>query len=225
MLKVEGKDRVVIDVVKLDDIQGGFYNLFVEFPEEEIARRKEFIVYEEERLEEFQALYFQLKLQPYTDEEAARIGEELSIISSEQQMELYYKLDNSLKPYYVYKFWKGLDPDATTEENEFKDEFYKRLEYVKDQYTISNKKGWNTDMGRVYMKYGPPDEVTSEPTGISSMIGIDTSTFETQPTEAWVYDQVGYSGREMVFIFVDFGTDGIYNIFSSTEPGYGRLLE
>jgi len=138
-------------------------------------------------------------------------------------MNVYYQLDSSLKPYFVYKFWKTLDPTPETETNEYRDLFFERLEYVNEHYASVNLEGWQTDMGRVYMLYGKPDDIDSEPTGISSLIDVEESTFQTEPVEAWIYYSEGFEGGEAVFIFVDFDTDGMYNIFSSTEPGFGRL--
>lgn len=225
LIETGREDIVLVDSVELEELKSGVYNLFVEIPDEMVSVNKEFIIYEEERMEELQALYFELMLEPYSDEEAASMGEKLSIIASKEEMDIYYHLDNSLKPYFVYKFWKSLDPDPTTEVNEYKEKFEQRLEYVEAKFATQNLKGWESDRGRVYMKYGEPDEIEREPSGISSMVGIEESTFETEPTEAWVYYSGGYDKGGAIFIFVDFDGDGSYTIFSSTEPGYGRLMD
>jgi GWxTD domain-containing protein len=60
------------------------------------------------------------------------------------------------------EFWKGRDPDPATEENEFRAEFLRRLGYA-NMHFRSTVDGWQTDMGRVYIQYGDPDDVESEP--------------------------------------------------------------
>jgi len=60
------------------------------------------------------------------------------------------------------EFWRGRDLDPSTEENEFRAEFLRRLGYANVKFT-STVEGWRTDMGRVYIVYGEPDDVESQP--------------------------------------------------------------
>jgi GWxTD domain-containing protein len=61
------------------------------------------------------------------------------------------------------EFWKSRDPTPGTPENELRDEYYRRLKYANQNFAISNKEGWETDMGMVYIIYGHPDEVEKHP--------------------------------------------------------------
>jgi GWxTD domain-containing protein len=60
------------------------------------------------------------------------------------------------------EFWRGRDLDPSTEENEFRAEFLRRLGYANMKFT-STVEGWRTDMGRTYIVYGEPDDVDSQP--------------------------------------------------------------
>jgi GWxTD domain-containing protein len=60
------------------------------------------------------------------------------------------------------EFWRGRDPDPSTGENEFRAEFLRRLGYANMKFT-STVEGWRTDMGRVYIVHGEPDDVESQP--------------------------------------------------------------
>lgn len=62
------------------------------------------------------------------------------------------------------RFWKKYDPSPDTEENEFRDEFLRRLGYANIRFRTVIE-GWQTDMGRIYIQYGEPDDVESEPMG------------------------------------------------------------
>jgi GWxTD domain-containing protein len=214
---------IIVDNLQIGNLDMGLYQIIVKLGN--IEKRKTFVVFEEGYESELALLLFNKSLPPYTKEEAAKVGEEIGIIASKDEMKIYNGLSLDLKPYFVEKFWKKRDPTPGTEVNELRDEFYNRLEYVKEHFAISNKKGWETDMGRVYLKYGPPDDIAREPTGLSSMPDIDTSTWETEPTEVWEYHSKTAFSKGAIFIFVDFDSDGEYNLYASTEPGYGKLIK
>jgi GWxTD domain-containing protein len=62
------------------------------------------------------------------------------------------------------EFWASRDPHPATEENEFKTEFLRRLGYANSHFR-SIVEGWQTDMGRIYIQHGEPDDVDSQPIG------------------------------------------------------------
>src|SRR6185295_4781051 len=65
---------------------------------------------------------------------------------------------------FIEDFWRARDPDPDTEENEFKQEFFERVAYTNEHFS-SGKPGRLTDRGRIYIKFGKPDEVESHPAG------------------------------------------------------------
>lgn len=56
------------------------------------------------------------------------------------------------------EFWKNLDPTPNTERNEAFDEYYLRIDYTNKTFKSYND-GWLTDMGMVYIIYGPPSYI------------------------------------------------------------------
>ena len=102
------------------------------------------------------------------------------------------------------EFWKSRDPTPGTPENELRDEYYRRLKYANQNFAISNKEGWETDMGMVYIIYGHPDEVEKHP------FDQDVRTYQR-----WHYYKAqSYMDRRnvsRVFLFVDRG-DGEYEL-------------
>jgi len=84
-------------------------------------------------------------------------------------------------------FWKSKDPTPETTENEWRDEYYRRIRFADGQYTNPYKRGWRTDFGMVYIKYGAPDQVERYPFELGQ-----------KPYEVWYYYA---QGRR--FIFVD----------------------
>ena len=56
-------------------------------------------------------------------------------------------------------YWRVAQPLALTETNELQVEFYARLTYVDHRWSDPWRgvRGWESDMGAVYVRYGPPD--------------------------------------------------------------------
>lgn len=55
-------------------------------------------------------------------------------------------------------FWANRDPTPETSKNELMDEYYMRVAYAKQNFE-SFQPGWKTDMGMIYILFGPPNEV------------------------------------------------------------------
>ncbi len=56
-------------------------------------------------------------------------------------------------------FWKKRDPTPETEENEYLEEYYSRINRASRLFKNQGSPGWKTDMGRVYVMLGPPDDI------------------------------------------------------------------
>lgn len=106
---------------------------------------------------------------------------------------------------FMFTFWRNRDSDPTTAVNEFKREYYKRIEYANQAYSSFQRKGWQTDRGRVHIVYGRPSEVNRYP-----------SQLDTKPYEIWNYDDVE-GGVE--FVFGDISGFGDYKLLHSTKRG------
>ena len=60
---------------------------------------------------------------------------------------------------FIQRFWASRDPDTSTPDNEFRDLFYRRVEFAVRAFTTeSTKPGWKTDRGKIYILLGPPDD-------------------------------------------------------------------
>lgn len=222
------QNTLLVDSIRFEEGESGPYDFIVEVKDpvtgSEVGASRRILIYEDKDTALLAMITGGETLKPYTEKKALDMRERISLLASDEELERYDQLDLDFKPYFVYQFWKMRDPTPKTEENELEEEFNRRFDYVIDHFSTKNKRGYVTDMGRVYLKYGSPDERIMEPMGIPSMPTIDASTFETEPTEAWFYDTGGQYRTSATFVFVDFDGDGDYTIFTSTEPGYGKLL-
>ena len=56
-------------------------------------------------------------------------------------------------------FWKKRDPSQDSKVNELMEEYYSRVRFSNEYFNMSWKKGWESDMGMIYILFGPPDEI------------------------------------------------------------------
>ncbi len=137
------------------------------------------------------------------------------------------------KEQFIEQFWFRRDPDPRTAENEFKEEHYRRIAYANEHFA-SGIKGWQTDRGKIYIIHGPPDEITSRPSGgpYHRPIVEGGGTTVTFPFEVWRYRNLPGLGSDIVIEFVDRTQSGEYRIALTPEekdvllrvPGYGLTL-
>ncbi len=74
-------------------------------------------------------------------------------------------------------FWRRRDPTPETLRNEYQIEFFRRLRHAEQNF-LGFGPGWRSDMGRIYIRYGPPDQVEQR------------QASATQPgLEIWYYNQ------------------------------------
>ena len=105
---------------------------------------------------------------------------------------------------FITQFWLRRDPTPGTAENEFKEEHYRRIAYVNDHFSTSIP-GWKTDRGRVYITYGPPDEIDDHSAGgtyqrPAAEGGGSTTTY---PFQQWRYKFIEGVGKDVIVEFVD----------------------
>jgi GWxTD domain-containing protein len=181
--------------------------------------RKEFVYYHEttaEEIAEFKSRYL-----PFTKAEAERIRREISYVATKSELEAFDAMSDEDRPIFIELFWKRRDPTPQTEENEFRDTFYERFEYAETHFSTPFLAGADSDMGYIYRKFGPYEDITREPAGLPSEIDYETSTWQGEPFEVWEYY---IDGKLTWFLFVDYDGDGEYYLDSSNEPGYGRYI-
>jgi len=111
---------------------------------------------------------------------------QISYVATRDEMDLLSSVPPEERGPFWDGFWAGRDPDPATEFNEFKAEFLRRLGYANAQFR-SIVEGWQTDMGRIYIQYGEPDDIDSQPIG--------------QMLNAW--EIWYYYGHHAKYIFVD----------------------
>src|SRR5579863_3849445 len=142
------------------------------------------------------------------------LNEDVAWIITDEERRAFKQLSNDEeRDQFIEAFWQRRDPTPDTEENEFKEEHYRRIEYANEHFAAGIA-GWRTDRGRIYIMYGPPDEVDSHPSGGSyerpmEEGGGETSTY---PFEDWRYRYLEGIGQEVIIEFVDTCMCGDYHM-------------
>ena len=89
------------------------------------------------------------------------LEEEVALLITKEEREIFKKLTtDEERDKFKEIFWLRRDPWSETVENEFKDEWLERFDYVEATYTRGLKKGWRSDMGKVHMFFGEPWKTT-----------------------------------------------------------------
>lgn len=162
------------------------------------------------------------------------LNEDVTYIITDEERKAFKRFaTDEEREQFVEQFWLRRDPTPDTIENEYKEEHYRRIAYANEHYA-SGIPGWKADRGRIYITFGPPDEIDSHPSGgtyerPAEQGGGETSTF---PFEDWRYRYIEGIGNDVNIEFVDPTMTGEYRMtMDPTEkdalmyvPGAGLTL-
>jgi GWxTD domain-containing protein len=142
------------------------------------------------------------------------LNEDVTYIITDEERQAFKRLaTDEEREQFIEQFWLRRDPTPDTVENEYKEEHYRRIAYANDHYA-SGIPGWKADRGRIYITYGPADEIESHPSGGSYQRpteegGGETSTY---PFEQWRYRYIEGIGTNIIIEFVDTTMSGEYRM-------------
>jgi len=142
------------------------------------------------------------------------LDEDVRWIITDDERKGFMQLSNDEeRDSFIEAFWQRRNPNPDSEDNEFKDEHYRRIEYANEHFA-AGKPGWMTDRGRIYIVYGPADEVESHPSGGTYERPMDEGGGETStyPFEQWRYRYIEGIGQEVIIEFVDTCMCGDYHM-------------
>ena len=127
-------------------------------------------------------------------------------VAEEADLNVYSALER-LEPRdkFLKVFWKRLDPTPSTVINEKLIEHIRRMRYAHNNFSGGHRQsGYDTDKGRVYVRYGPPSDREYR-----------SAVDSVKPYEVWTYDTQG----TYEFVFRDRRGIGVYELVHSTYPG------
>jgi GWxTD domain-containing protein len=122
--------------------------------------------------------------------------EQLEYIASSSEIRAMKSAMTAERESLWHAFWKPLDPTPNTAFNEKELEYYERIDYCEENFSHGDR-GWRSDRARIYVTYGPPDEIQAYP----YHLGPPKSVANPVPTLydayiVWIYYR---NNREFVF--------------------------
>ena len=94
-----------------------------------------------------------------------------------------------------YQFWEDRDPSSGTVVNELMDQYYYRVSYTNEKFA-SFQPGWKTDMGMIYILFGPPDD-TQRSFSTNSRNTYETWYYYTINRNFGFYDENGFGDYKL----------------------------
>ncbi len=140
---------------------------------------------------------------------------------SESQRRGFEALPADAKRRFLTQFFAQHDPDPSTPENPFLDEYVSRIEAIRSRYSNivgqEDRPPWTLPRGRIWLKYGEPtDQVINlfpADAGRPAVLGGGSFAGEP-PYEIWYY------GRTTGYVYLFAATDrfGSWRLVYSTDP-------
>src|SRR5881275_2575530 len=135
------------------------------------------------------------------------------IITPDERNAFLQLQTNEEREQFIEQFWLRRSSNPDLPDNDFKEEHYRRIAYANEHFA-SGIPGWKTDRGRMYIMWGPADEVESHPTGGTydrpmEEGGGSTSTY---PWETWRWRYLEGIGENIILEFVDPSGSGEYHM-------------
>lgn len=142
------------------------------------------------------------------------LNDDVAYIITDAERQAFKQLStNAELEQFIQQFWLRRDPTPGTVENEFKEEHYRRIAYTNDHFA-SVIPGWKTDRGRVYITYGPPDEIEDHSSGSTYQRPAAEGGGATTvlPFQQWRYKFIEGIGENIIIEFVDAARNGEYRM-------------
>jgi len=135
------------------------------------------------------------------------------IISPDERNAFLQLATNEEREQFIEQFWLRRSNNPDLPDNDFKEEHYRRIAYANEHYA-SGIPGWKSDRGRMYIMWGPPDEIESHPTGGTYDRPMEEGggSTTTYPWETWRWRYLEGIGENVILEFVDPSSSGEYHM-------------
>ncbi len=195
---------VEVGTINVNMLPTGIYYLDVSITEADgsllAENRRKFFIYNPEIAPRVDTTAIVSELLGISEEELDDEFQKAGYISSQEEKMMYSKLKGvDAKRRFLGFFW------AKRGGVEFRKKYLDRVQQANEKFTTKFTPGWKTDRGRVYIIYGPPDDVERYP-----------YTENMKPYEIWHYYNLQGG---VIFVFGDRTGFGSYELLHSTLVG------
>jgi GWxTD domain-containing protein len=148
------------------------------------------------------------RLERALDPDSRNFLSKVRYLVTRAERDTFLHLPADERPAFIEDFWKKRDPNPETAANEFKIEYFGRIDAANHLFTDGGEPGWLQDRGRMYILLGPPTNRLTYPRGV---------TFYGNPMEFWYY---GY----FEIVFIDDRWTGDYRLDPSSAEQLGNIM-
>jgi len=198
VLDLKEKSKGYIQGINISKLNSGVYTFKINAKSsngKEISVKRNFEI--------LQLDYF-AKTPMLSKEDSDMMEKLLDYIAEPYQLSQYKKLNSFNKANFILNYFKNLDPNPDTEENEYLQSLLARFHYANQKFSWGNIEGWTTERGRIFIQNGNPDE-----------IDYHNMDMDSRPYEIWYYR----GNRELFYVFGDLNSNGKYSLLHSNKEG------
>ncbi len=146
------------------------------------------------------------------------VDQDVRWIITDQELKAFKSLSNDEeRDNFIEQFWQRRNPDPDSPENEYREEYYRRIAYANEHFA-AGKPGWMTDRGHIYIANGKPDSIESHAGGgqYDQTPQEGGGQITAYPFEVWNYHYIQGIGENIDIEFVDQCMCGEYRM--SMDP-------
>lgn len=164
------KDKLQLQVLKipLENIGAGNYRIDMEI---EIAGKK---------IQRNTVFYLRWKDLSLNVTDISTAIEQMLYINEFDSIDHVFKMNEDEKKTWFKNYWNDLELSLGLKSNSLMEEYFRRIAYANMNFSVPQKAGWKTDMGKVLSVMGDPDEIQSYPFAKNQ-----------KPYEVWIYYDIG----------------------------------
>jgi GWxTD domain-containing protein len=144
------------------------------------------------------------------------LTKDVAYIISNQEKTAFLELPNDdTRDQFIERFWEVRNPTPGSPDNSYKIEHYRRIEYANQYFGhVSHTPGWRTDMGRVYITLGEPQQR-------QKLLGLQKIT----PMEIWFYSNANRALPPFFYvIFFQQDPSDEFKLYSPYSDGPEKLI-
>jgi GWxTD domain-containing protein len=162
-----------------------------------------------------------------SDEELEQTFGGVALLITNTERSTFEALPPDAKRRYLTEFFQRQDPNPGTPGNAFLDDYLNRIATIRARYdeTVGTEERmpWYTDRGRIYLKYGEPQDrvVNYSPSDLGSPTQTYGGAFAGEPPyEIWQYQMTSF-----VYLFIQDDRFDHWRLIYSTDPNVASLAD
>ena len=116
--------------------------------------------------------------------------EDIAPVATEEDTARLRRLPLPKRPEFLRRFWRNLDPDLASPENEAQLEYWSRVAHAYFLFFDTRRREWD-ERGEVYVRYGPPERVDYNPVNLPMVQQFSTGPAYPANMLVWSYPSLG----------------------------------